>query len=538
MTSNLIEKALGLSPADYDIYGAFAVKLKESWLTAHSSMPSHKPTLVLVTGITPTPTGEGKTTTAIALTDALQKFRSASVCLRQASLGPYFGVKGGASGGGLADLAFPQKTNLHFTGDFHAIASAHNLIAALIDNHLHHGNQLRLDSKQIFWKRSIDMNDRTLRSIQIGLGKGNGVERSDGFNIVAASEVMAALCLAQNPNDLQAKLQKIALGLNEAGRIVRLGELGADESLHELLEDSIRPNITLTRGGSPCFIHGGPFANIAHGCNSIRATRAALNLSEIVVTEAGFGSDLGAEKFLNIKAPNLGTRPDVAVLVASLRALKFHGGQAKEELHLPSLTALKNGIKNLDHHINLIQKVYGLPCVVALNIFVSDTQPEFDFIEEHLAGKKVAVSKCYGFTKGASGAVDLAQKVLATADSATHKSASPIYDLQSSLKGKIESLAQKVHGASAVEFSEAALADLSRLEPLTAGLPICLAKTPFSLTADPKKGGLPQSHTMPVSRILPSFGAGFVVVTTGDIMLMPGLPKTPRGTSPVGSPRN
>ncbi len=526
---DVLENILKLQPKDYETYGSYAVKLNESWLSKNHDSTS-KGSLVLVTGITPTPTGEGKTTTAIALTDALQKYRSTSVCLRQASLGPFFGVKGGASGGGLADLAFGNKTNLHFTGDFHAISSAHYFISALIDNHLFQGNALGFDPQRILWKRTVDMNDRSLRQIQIGLGEGNGVERKDEFIIVAASEIMATFCLSKNLDDLMNRLQKIALGFSRTDQLVLLKQLHATEALRLLLEDAIRPNLTLTRGGSPCFIHGGPFANIAHGCNSVRATESALKLSDVVVTESGFGSDLGAEKFMSIKVPVLQHRPKVAVLVASLRALKFHGGQPKVELHQPNLEALKVGIRNLDHHIHLIQNIYKIPVIVALNVFASDSEPEFEYIENYLKQTNVQVSRCYGFTKGAAGAQGLADKVISAIDHHPNLQYEPIYSSKDSFQTKLEKLATKVHGADQLIYSESAKEDLMRFNDSLIGLPICLAKTPFSLTADPKKGGLPQPHSLPIARIIPSFGAGFVVVTTGEIMLMPGLPKVPRGT--------
>lgn len=534
-TVQKIAQKLNLSECDYDCYGSFAVKLTESWLSRPSPRNPSNSSLVLVTGITPTPAGEGKTTTAIALSDALQSLRSTSLCLRQASLGPFFGVKGGASGGGQASLAFPEKTNLHFTGDFHAIATAHNLVAAYTDNHIFQNNPLNIDPQKIIWKRTIDMNDRSLRDIRISLGTGNGTPRGDQFIIVAASEIMASLCLAHNSEDLQQRLERIVIGLSNKNEPIFLKDIQAQKALSLLLEDAIRPNLTATRYGSPCFVHGGPFANIAHGCNSLRATEAALGLSDIVVTEAGFGSDLGAEKFLSIKSPLLKVRPKLAVLVASLRALKFHGGQDRKNLSVENLEALGIGLSNLNRHIELIQNLYGLNCVVALNIFSSDTENEIRWVEKHLQDLKIASSRCEGFLKGATGARDLAEKVLSLIDSPRDNSPIPIYRDEDSFMSKLTKLAIKVHGATDISLSSDAQADLQLWGPRLDKLPICLAKTPFSFSADPKAGGLLRPHTLPIQRVLPAFGAGFVVVTTGEIMLMPGLPKTPYGISEIST---
>ena len=485
--------------------------------------------LILVTAINPTPAGEGKTTTSVGLADALSQMgKNTVLALREPSLGPVFGVKGGAAGGGWAQVIPMEDINLHFTGDFHAIGAANNLLAALLDNHIQQGNALGLDPRQITWKRCVDMNDRQLRSVVDGLGgRVNGTPREDGFDITVASEVMAVFCLASDLSDLKARLARMVVGYTYDGKPVTAHDLKAEGAMTALLKDALKPNLVQTLEGTPAFIHGGPFANIAHGCNSISATDAALKLGDYVVTEAGFGADLGAEKFLDIKCRFAGLTPDAAVVVATVRALKHHGGCPKDRLAQEDLAALERGLPNLLRHIENLTGVYGLPCVVAINQFSSDTDAEIALIRAACdrLGVKVALSQVW--EKGGKGGLELAQAVLDAME--THPNRfSFAYPLDGSLADKITTLAQRVYGAEGVDFLPAAQKELARLEELGfGGLPVCMAKTQYSFSDDPTKLGAPNGFRLTVRKAKVSAGAGFVVVLTGDVMTMPGLPKVP-----------
>ena len=485
--------------------------------------------LILVTAINPTPAGEGKTTTSVGLADALSQMgKSTVLALREPSLGPVFGVKGGAAGGGWAQVIPMEDINLHFTGDFHAIGAANNLLAALLDNHIQQGNALGLDPRQITWKRCVDMNDRQLRSVVDGLGgRVNGTPREDGFDITVASEVMAVFCLASDLSDLKARLARMVVGYTYDGKPVTAHDLKAEGAMAALLKDALKPNLVQTLEGTPAFIHGGPFANIAHGCNSISATNAALKLGDYVVTEAGFGADLGAEKFLDIKCRFAGLTPDAAVVVATVRALKHHGGCPKDRLAQEDLAALERGLPNLLRHIENLTGVYGLPCVVAINQFSSDTDAEIALIRTACdrLGVKVALSQVW--EKGGKGGLELAQAVLDAMETQPNRF-SFAYPLDGSLADKITTLAQRVYGAEGVDFLPAAQKELARLEELGfGGLPVCMAKTQYSFSDDPAKLGAPNGFRLTVRKAKVSAGAGFVVVLTGDVMTMPGLPKVP-----------
>ena len=485
--------------------------------------------LILVTAINPTPAGEGKTTTSVGLADALSQMgKSTVLALREPSLGPVFGVKGGAAGGGWAQVIPMEDINLHFTGDFHAIGAANNLLAALLDNHIQQGNALGLDPRQITWKRCVDMNDRQLRSVVDGLGgRVNGTPREDGFDITVASEVMAVFCLASDLSDLKARLARMVVGYTYDGKPVTAHDLKAEGAMTALLKDALKPNLVQTLEGTPAFIHGGPFANIAHGCNSISATNAALKLGDYVVTEAGFGADLGAEKFLDIKCRFAGLTPDAAVVVATVRALKHHGGCPKDRLAQEDLAALERGLPNLLRHIENLTGVYGLPCVVAINQFSSDTDAEIALIRTACdrLGVKVALSQVW--EKGGKGGLELAQAVLDAMETQPNRF-SFAYPLDGSLADKITTLAQRVYGAEGVDFLPAAQKELARLEELGfGGLPVCMAKTQYSFSDDPAKLGAPNGFRLTVRKAKVSAGAGFVVVLTGDVMTMPGLPKVP-----------
>ena len=521
-----IAKALGMDEDDLELYGKYKAKISEEYLQKIQDRPDGK--LVLVTAINPTPAGEGKTTISIGLADALSRLGKKTVAaLREPSLGPCFGVKGGAAGGGYAQVIPMEDLNLHFTGDFHAITSANNLLAAAIDNHLHFGNALRMDPTRIVWKRCMDMNDRSLRNITIGLGgKLNGPVREDHFVITAASEIMAVLCLASDMEDLRERLSRMVVAYNYDNEPVTAGELKVVGSMLALLKDAMQPNLMQTLEHTPVLVHGGPFANIAHGCNSVRATRAALKLGDVVVTEAGFGADLGAEKFLDIKCRAAGLTPDAAVIVATVQALKYNGGVPKAELKAENLEALRKGLVNLGKHIENLQK-FGVPAVVAINAFVSDTEAEHQMIENFCKEHDCEFALATVWADGGAGGQALAEKVLATIEKKPTQY-HPLYELEQSLTGKIEIVAREIYGADGVEYAPAARKALTNLEKLGFGnLPICVAKTQYSLSDDQHKLGRPENFTITVRDAYVSAGAGFVVVLTGEIIQMPGLPRVP-----------
>lgn len=521
-----IAKALGMDEDDLELYGKYKAKISEEYLQKIQDRPDGK--LVLVTAINPTPAGEGKTTISIGLADALSRLGKKTVAaLREPSLGPCFGVKGGAAGGGYAQVIPMEDLNLHFTGDFHAITSANNLLAAAIDNHLHFGNALRMDPTRIVWKRCMDMNDRSLRNITIGLGgKLHGPVREDHFVITAASEIMAVLCLASDMEDLRERLSRMVVAYNYDNEPVTAGELKVVGSMLALLKDAMQPNLMQTLEHTPVLVHGGPFANIAHGCNSVRATRAALKLGDVVVTEAGFGADLGAEKFLDIKCRAAGLTPDAAVIVATVQALKYNGGVPKAELKAENLEALRKGLVNLGKHIENLQK-FGVPAVVAINAFVSDTEAEHQMIENFCKEHDCEFALATVWADGGAGGQALAEKVLATIEKKPTQY-HPLYELEQSLTGKIETVAREIYGADGVEYAPAARKALTNLEKLGFGnLPICVAKTQYSLSDDQHKLGRPENFTITVRDAYVSAGAGFVVVLTGEIIQMPGLPRVP-----------
>lgn len=521
-----IAKALGMDEDDLELYGKYKAKISEEYLQKIQDRPDGK--LVLVTAINPTPAGEGKTTISIGLADALSRLGKKTVAaLREPSLGPCFGVKGGAAGGGYAQVIPMEDLNLHFTGDFHAITSANNLLAAAIDNHLHFGNALRMDPTRIVWKRCMDMNDRSLRNITIGLGgKLNGPVREDHFVITAASEIMAVLCLASDMEDLRERLSRMVVAYNYDNEPVTAGELKVVGSMLALLKDAMQPNLMQTLEHTPVLVHGGPFANIAHGCNSVRATRTALKLGDVVVTEAGFGADLGAEKFLDIKCRAAGLTPDAAVIVATVQALKYNGGVPKAELKAENLEALRKGLVNLGKHIENLQK-FGVPAVVAINAFVSDTEAEHQMIENFCKEHDCEFALATVWADGGAGGQALAEKVLATIEKKPTQY-HPLYELEQSLTGKIETVAREIYGADGVEYAPTARKALINLEKLGFGnLPICVAKTQYSLSDDQHKLGRPENFTITVRDAYVSAGAGFVVVLTGEIIQMPGLPRVP-----------
>lgn len=517
---------VGVTEDELEMYGKYKAKLSDELI--HRVENNEDGKLVLITAINPTPAGEGKTTISLGLTEALnQKGISAIAALREPSLGPCFGIKGGAAGGGYAQAVPMEDLNLHFTGDFHAITSANNLLAAMLDNHIMHGNELRIDTKHIVWKRCMDMNDRTLRNIVIGMGgRMDGVMREDHFIITVASEIMAVLCLAKDMKDLKERLGRIIVAYNVDGEPVTADDLKATGSMAALLADAIKPNMVQTLEHTPVLVHGGPFANIAHGCNSVRATRLALKLSDYAVTEAGFGADLGAEKFLDIKCRLSGLRPDAVVIVATVRALKYNGGVAKDKLNEENMEALKAGIVNLDKHIENMQK-FGIPVVVTLNAFITDTQEEYEFIKKHCedAGCEFALAKVW--EKGGEGGLELAEKVI---ESIENKKAEykPIYEDSDSLKEKIEKVAKEIYGADGVTYDDAATKELQHIEQMGFGnFPVCIAKTQYSLSDNPKLLGRPENFTINVREAYVDAGAGFVVILTGKILTMPGLPTHP-----------
>ena len=520
-----IASKIGLAPDDLELYGKYKAKVTlDAWQRV-KDRPNGK--LILCTAINPTPAGEGKTTTSVGLADALsRRGRKAAAVLREPSMGPCFGMKGGAAGGGYAQVVPMEDINLHFTGDFHAITTAHNLLAAIIDNHIQQGNALDLDVRRITWKRVLDLNDRALRHVVIGMGgKAHGVPRETGFDITVASEMMAILCLSRDLMDMKERLGRIVIGYTRSGRAVRADELGATGALTLLFKDAIKPNLVQTLEGTPVFIHGGPFANIAHGCNSIMATKFALKFADVVVTEAGFGADLGAEKFLDIKCRFAGISPDAVVIVATVRALKMHGGLSKKELEKVDMTALKKGMANLAKHIENVQK-FGLPAVVAVNAFPIDTSEELDFVrrECEALGAEVALSEVWA--KGGEGGEALAEKV----EAALQKKADfrYIYDEKETIPEKIGKIAREIYGAAGVDFTKEAQRELEELEALGFDkMPVCMAKTQYSLSDDAALLGRPEGFRITVRELRLAAGAGFVVALTGSILTMPGLPKHP-----------
>ena len=524
-----IAAGLGISEDKLEFYGKYKAKLSEELYADTASRPDGK--LILVTAINPTPAGEGKTTVSVGLGQALAKLGKRGItALREPSMGPVFGIKGGAAGGGYSQVVPMEDINLHFTGDMHALTSANNLLCAMIDNHIHQGNELDIDPERVLILRCVDMNDRALREITIGLGgKANGLPRPDGFNITVASEVMAILCLASDLMDLKRRLGDIIVAYNRSGGLVRARDLKADGAMTVLLKDALKPNLVQTLENTPCIIHGGPFANIAHGCNSVRATKLALKLADYVVTEAGFGADLGAEKFLDIKCRAAGIHPDAVVLVATVKALKYNGGVPKDELKAENTEALKKGIVNLGKHIENIQS-YGLPVVVAINEFATDTDEEKRIIGEYCAAHGVDYSFTTVFANGGDGGIDLAEKVCAAVEKPSEFRY--CYELDMPLKDKINAIATKIYGADGVEYSEKADRELAYMTAKGyAGLPICVAKTQYSLSDDPSLLGRPEHFNITVRDAKVSAGAGFVVVYTGKVMTMPGLPKIPAAES-------
>ena len=521
-----VAKKLGITEDELELYGRYKAKISDEYIESISQREDGK--LILVTAINPTPAGEGKTTTSVGLGQAFGKLgKKAIIALREPSLGPCFGIKGGAAGGGYAQVVPMEDLNLHFTGDFHAITSANNLLAAILDNHIQQGNELQIDPRQIVWKRCLDMNDRVLRNIVVGLGnKTDGMVREDHFVITVASEIMAILCLATDMHDLKERLGRIIVAYNFAGQPVTAGDLKAVGSMAALLKDAMKPNLIQTLEHTPALVHGGPFANIAHGCNSIRATKAALKMADYVITEAGFGADLGAEKFFDIKCRMGGLKPDAVVLVATVRALKYNGGVAKNELSKENLEALRAGIANLEKHIENLHK-YRVPIVVTLNAFVSDTEEEIRFVREFCEerGCEFAISKVW--ENGGEGGVELAQKVLETLEE-KESHFQVLYGDELSLKEKIHAVATEIYGADGVSYAPAAEKQLRKLEELGFGeLPVCMAKTQYSLSDDPTLLGRPSGFQLNVREAYVSAGAGFVVVLTGAVMTMPGLPKEP-----------
>ena len=521
-----VAEQLNIPKDELEMYGKYKAKLGDELWDRVKDNPDGK--LILVTAINPTPAGEGKTTTSVGLGQAMGKLgKKAVIALREPSLGPCFGIKGGAAGGGNAQVVPMEDLNLHFTGDFHAITSANNLLAAMLDNHIKQGNALQIDTNQIVWKRCMDMNDRVLRNIVVGLGRPvDGVVREDHFIISVASEIMAILCLADNMKDLKERLSRIIVAYNYAGEPVTAGQLNAVGAMAALLKDAIKPNMVQTLENTPALVHGGPFANIAHGCNSVRATKTGLKLADYVITEAGFGADLGAEKFFDIKCRMAGMKPDAVVLVATVRALKYNGGVAKENLGEENLEALKAGIVNLEKHIENVAK-FKVPCVVTLNRFVTDTDAELQYIEQFCKERGCEFALSEVWEKGGEGGIDLANKVLETIE---HKESNfkVLYDDSLSLKEKIETVAKEIYGADGVTYSPAAERELKRITDLGMGdFPVCMAKTQYSLSDDAKKLGRPSGFKINVREVYASAGAGFVVAVNGSIMTMPGLSKKP-----------
>lgn len=521
-----IAKAAGIEEKYVEQYGKYKAKID---LSVFDSIKKPNGKLVLVTAISPTPAGEGKTTTTIGLADGIKRLgKNVSVALREPSLGPVFGIKGGAAGGGYAQVVPMEDINLHFTGDFHAIGAANNLLAAMLDNHIHQGNDLGIDTRKITWKRCVDMNDRQLRNIVDGLGgKVNGVPREDGFDITVASEIMAVLCLSSSISELKERLSKIIVGYTFDDRPVTAGQLNAQGAMAALLKDALKPNLVQTLEGTPAFVHGGPFANIAHGCNSVTATKLSLALSDYTITEAGFGADLGAEKFFDIKCRMAGLKPDAVVIVATVRALKMHGGLKKDQLANENLTALEKGIPNLLRHIKNITTVYKLPCVVAVNRFPTDTDREIDFIIDKCRSLSVNTVLSTVWAEGGKGGEALAKEVISLCEQ-QKGNFSFAYEDDLSIAEKIEAVAKKIYGGDGVVFTDGAKKQIDNLEKLGfSNCPVCIAKTQYSFSDDASKLGAPEGFSITVRNVKVSAGAGFIVVLTGNIMTMPGLPKKP-----------
>ncbi|WOJ88153.1 formate--tetrahydrofolate ligase [Methylocapsa polymorpha] len=518
---------LGVADEYLDPYGHYMAKISLDYIDSLADRPDGK--LILVTAISPTPAGEGKTTTTVGLGDALNRIgKKASICLREPSLGPVFGMKGGAAGGGYSQVVPMEDINLHFTGDFSAIALANNLLAALIDNHIHHGNELGFDLRRIAWKRVVDMNDRALRQIVVGLGGvANGFPREDGFDIVVASEVMAIFCLATSISDLKNRLAKIVVGYTRDQKPIHAGDLNGHGAMAVLLKNALKPNLVQTLENNPAFIHGGPFANIAHGCNSVLATKTALKLSDYVVTEAGFGADLGAEKFVDIKCRKSGLRPQAAVIVATIRALKYHGGADLKELNTENLDALSKGVANLERHVNNIRNHYGLPCVVAINHFTFDTIAELDLLQKKMAHHEAPIVVCRHWAEGGKGAEELAHTVVDIIDK-TPSDFRFVYEDDAPLWDKVTAIATKLYGASEVTADSKIRGQIKKLQESGYGhYPICVAKTQYSFSTDPKLRGAPSHHEINIREVRLAAGAEFIVVICGDMMTMPGLPKVP-----------
>ena len=518
-----IGESIGIPATELENYGHYKAKVSLKFTRELEKKPNGK--LILVTAISPTPAGEGKTTTTVGLGQALSQLgKKTMICLREPSLGPCMGIKGGAAGGGYSQVVPMEDINLHFTGDLHAITAAHNLLAAMVDNHIQQGNVLGIDPRRVVWNRVMDMNDRVLRHIVVGLGgHPNGVPRESGFDITVASEVMAILCLARSISDMKERFAKIIVGYTYDNAPVTAGDIHAEGAMAALMKDALKPNLVQTLEHVPAFIHGGPFANIAHGCNSVLATKTALHLADYVITEAGFGADLGAEKFLDIKCRFAGLKPDAAVLVATIRALKMNGGKAKNELTESDPEAVKRGLPNLMRHISNMKK-FGLPIVVALNMFPADNAEEREGIEDACAEVGVAVAESNVFTEGGKGGLDLATKVLSAIDQGSHYHT--LYDLEGSLKDKIETIAKEIYGAADVAYDPAAAKELKHIEEMGfAHVPVCIAKTPASFSDDPTKLGAPEGFTLHVREARIAAGAGYVVILTGKVMTMPGLPR-------------
>lgn len=521
-----IAARFGIGEEDLELYGKYKTKLSDEYLKSIESNENGK--LILVTAINPTPAGEGKTTISIGLADALNRAgKKTMVALREPSLGPCFGVKGGAAGGGYAQVVPMEELNLHFTGDFHAITSANNLLAAMLDNHIQQGNALQIDTRQIVWKRCLDMNDRVLRNVVVGLGaKADGFVREDHFVITVATEIMAILCLANDMDDLKDRLGRIIVAYNYAGEPVTAADLKAVGAMAALLKDAIKPNMIQTLEGTPALVHGGPFANIAHGCNSVRATKAALKMADYVVTEAGFGADLGAEKFMDIKCRKAGIAPDAVVILATVKALKYNGGVKKDELAAPNLEAVKKGIVNLDKHIENLH-AFGVTVVVTLNSFLTDTEEEYEFIKKHCEDMGCEFALARVWAEGGKGGEELAAKVIRTIENKKSE-LKFTYELDAPLKDKIEAIATKIYGAGSVTYSSEASRMLKKIEKMGYGnLPVCMAKNQYSLSDDPNALGRPEGFNVNIREVYVSAGAGFVVAITGTVMTMPGLPKVP-----------
>lgn len=520
-----VAKKINIDEEDLELYGKYKAKLSNSLIERVKSNPDGK--LVLVTAINPTPAGEGKTTVTIGLGQALNRLdKKTVIALREPSLGPVMGLKGGATGGGYSQVVPMEDINLHFTGDMHALTAANNLLSAIIDNHIYQGNELGFNLENITWKRAVDINDRALRNVTVGLGAKNGVPRDDGFVITVASEIMAVLCLAEDSNDLKKRISRIIVGYNKEGNPIFVKDLKVEGALTVLLKDAIKPNLIQTLENTPCIMHGGPFANIAHGCNSVIATKTALKLSDYVITEAGFGADLGAEKFLDIKCRVAGLKPSAVVIVATIRSLKYNGGVSLKELKEPNIEALRTGSQNLIKHIENMQS-FGVPVLVTINKFMSDTDEEVELLKEICAKLNVKCSVSEVFAKGGEGGIELAHDIIETLDNVESNYA-PIYDEKLSIKEKIKIIATKIYGADDVEYAEEANENIARLEKLNLDkMPVCMAKTQYSLSDNAKKLGRPTDFNITVREVKISNGAGFIVVLTGNVLTMPGLPKVP-----------